>query len=107
MSATASAAPRWRHLTRDEMDGYDFSMYEKTTPSAFLHVSYDYGGWEHPRGEDASMENIHEFVQTYPAGWYWHASERVPHGQEPRQGHGGPCPSERVAKRAAERWHPK
>jgi hypothetical protein len=84
------------------MEGYDFEMLERSEGGRWAQVVYDCGMAEHPRGEEPTMENIDEFVQVYPAGYYWHGvvlgeplSERY---------HGGPFDSLRAAKADADKW---
>jgi hypothetical protein len=95
-------ASRWRRLARDEMEGYDFEMLERSEGGRWAQVVYDYGAAEHPRGEEPTMENIDEFVQMYPAGYYWYG---VVQG-EPLCGcrYGGPFGGLRAAKADADRW---
>ena len=92
----------WRRLTRDEMDGYDFEMLERSAGARWAQVVYDYGMALHPRGEEPTMENIGEFVEQYPAGYYWHGVVRGEPLDESH--HGGPFASLRTAKADADRW---
>ena len=93
---------RWRHLTRDEMDGYNFEMLERTVGDRWAQVVYDYGMAEHPLGEEPSMENIGEFVDLYPSGYYWTGIIIGEATQE--YAHGGPHETLISAKKAADRW---
>jgi hypothetical protein len=97
---------RWRHLTREEMGDYDFDMTERWVGSRFALVVYDYGVWLHPKGEEATMENAHEFESQYPPGYYWSGGDRsAPHQPgDPPPASGGPFAKRQDAQRDADRW---
>lgn len=68
MNPRQAARLGWSYLGEEP---YFFDHWGYGTGASFRQVIYDYGAWQHPRGEEATMENIGEFSSDYPPGWYW------------------------------------
>jgi hypothetical protein len=94
VSAPARTRPGWTYLGEEP---YFFDHWGYGEGASFRQVMYDYGAWQHPRGEEATMDNIGEFTSDYPPGWYWSGAK----GSDEIAG-GGPFVSREAAQVAAE-----
>lgn len=88
------ARPGWAYLGEEP---YWFDHWGYGEGAGFRQVTYDFGVWHHPQGEEPDMNNVDEFVSDYPPGWYWTGSA----GEGAITG-GGPFTSRDAAMAAAE-----